>query len=171
MPTNNVKSFSKYINNTLSTLENALNKEIRDILIDVGDETVDKIRKYLQENWYDTYDPTSYIRTMSLMDAVRYRIEKNKVYVYFDRRYFSTRRVNDGNGWQPHRGFDGVEFIDGLIDWIEDGTGGGGTIKNPRKYDGGIGVLDYAEKEINQYINTKVDKKIKVILNRYLKKK
>lgn len=158
----------KHFNNKLSTLNKMLNQEMKKILIDVGEKTVNKIREFLDQYWYDTYSPINYNRTGSLKNAVRYNIEKDKVKIYFDRRYFSTKKINDGDGWQPHRGFDGETFINGLIDFLNDGTGNGGVITNPRRNDGNLDIIGYAEKYINQYMNNIVNRKIDIIIKKYL---
>ena len=158
----------KHFNNKISTLEKMLDKEVREELINVGEETVNKLKQFLDKYWYDTYSPTDYKRTYSLRNSIRYTIKKNKVLVYFDRRYFSTKTYNDGNGWQPHRGFDDNIFIKGLIDFLDDGTGGGGISTNPRKFDGNLDIIGYSEKIINQYLETLVNKKIKIIMKKYL---
>lgn len=158
----------KHFNNKLKTLDKMLDQEMRRILEDIGEKTVNKIREFLDQYWYNTYSPIDYDRTGSLRNAVRYTIEKNKIKIYFDRRYFSTKKVNDGLGWQPHRGFDGETFINGLIDFLDDGTGNGGVRTNPRRNDGNLDIIGYAEKYINQYMNNIADKKINAMIKKYL---
>ena len=160
--------FSKYVNNKIKTLEKAINKEIQKVLLEVGDMSVDLIRKYLAKEWYGTYNPKSYERTYDLLESARYTIKGNKVIVYLDRRLFGTPIVNNGKGWQPHRGFDGEDFVTGLIEWIDSGIGDGGSIKNPRRYDGGIEFVDYVQNEINEYISRVVDRKISAVIKSHL---
>lgn len=158
----------KHFNNKIKTLEKMLNQELTKELIIIGENTVNKIKEFLEQYWYNTYSPIDYDRTGSLKNSVRYTIDNNKIKIYFDRRYFSTKIVNNGIGWQPHRGFDGETFIDGLIDFLDDGTGNGGVFTNPRKNDGNLDIIGYAEKIINQYVQSLVDKKIKIIVKKYL---
>ena len=158
----------KHFNNKISTLEKMLDQELRKELINIGEKTVYKIQQYLDRNWYNTYSPIDYDRTGSLKNAVRYTLEKNTIKIYFDKRYFVTKKVNNGSGWQPHRGFDGVTFISGLIDFLNDGTGHGGVDTNPRRFDGDIDIIGYAEKIVNQYLDKIVKQKINSIVKKYL---
>lgn len=157
------REFGRFFNNRIKTLENQwsdeLNRQIRDKLIIIGEKTVQDIQKYLQKEWYDKYKPKEYDRTYSLKRAVRYTIIDNKsIKIYFDRRRFGLATVNGGVGWQPHRGFDGVKFVDGLIDFIADGIPIDGSKKNPR-YNDKINygkyecLTDYMQERVNKYIN------------------
>lgn len=169
--TKKVKTYGavgKHFNNKMSTLKKTMDKEIRKEMIKIGETTVKKIVKYIDKNWYKVYDPEDYKRTGSLKDAVRYTIDsKKKLRIYFDRRYFQTKKVNNGQGWQPHRGFDGQVFIDGLIDFINEG-GNGGSPNNPRRLEDGIDFIGYAEKVINEYLDKEVERTINVIMKKYL---
>jgi hypothetical protein len=165
-----MKDFAKYCNNRLKTLQQNMENEIWRELEDIGNNTVEKIQKYLDENWYNQYDPKDYERTYKLKNAVKYTIEKNgkRIKIYFDRRTLRGKRVNNGEGWQVHRGFDGEDFIDGLIDFIN-GDVTGGVVNNPRRNDS-VDVIDYAERVVNEYVQQLADRKIQAIVNKYLKK-
>ena len=164
----NYNNLAKNINNKISKLEKKMEKEILIELIKTAEETVEKLKLFLDKNWYNTYYPVDYKRTYSLKKSIRYTLKKNKIKIYFDKRYFVTREENNGEGWQPHRGFDGQIFITGLIDFLNDGTGNGGVKTNPRRFDGNIDILGYAEEIINDYLDNIVNKKIKIIMKKYL---
>ena len=80
-------------------------------------------------------------------------------------RKFHTAEVNEGKGWQPHRGFDGVNFTWGLIDWIENG-GNGGVLSNPRRDDGGIHMIENTQQWLDEYM----DEQTKEIVNAVIRK-
>ena len=158
----------KYFNGKLSSLNKRLSKSITKELLKIGDDIVGKTQKYIDAEWYDTYDPKSYIRTYDFRNAIRYTVSDNKLRIYFDRRRFSTSIVNNGVGWQPHRGFDGEVFVTGLIDFIADGSVSGGTHKNPRYNDGNIGLIEYVENEVNNYVDKLIKYNMKTWIKKYL---
>lgn len=162
-----IDSIAKSINNKLEILKKKMDEEMLKQLTKIAEDVVKKVRRYIIDNWYNTYKPMSYKRTLGLRDSLRYTIRDKKIQIYFDRRLFSKAKVNDGKGWQPHIGFDGNVFIDGLIDFLNDG-GDGGVITNPRRNDGGIDFLGEAEKIINEYANRLAKKKMKMIMDKYL---
>lgn len=164
-----IDSIAKSINNKLNSLKNKIDEIMLKQLVKVAEDTIKKVRSYIINEWYNKYTPEDYKRTLGLSDSLRYTIKNKKIHIYFDRRYFPTRKVNNGIGWQPHRDFDGNLFIDGLIDFINDG-GNGGIHTNPRRNDGGIDFLSEAENIINDYADRLAKKQIKIVVDKYLKK-
>lgn len=158
-----IKGFPKWFNNRMATLEKMITSQTQTILVEIAEETVEKMRDYLQTHWYDTYNPLEYDRTGDLKDAIRYTIDGRTINIYFDRR--RIRAIKRKGTWSAHMGFDGVSFIEGLINWIDEGGNGG---LSPRT-DDGIDLLGYAEQKINKAINKKATKRINVIIKQTLK--
>lgn len=166
-------------NNLYSSIENytkgKINRLKRDIEVKIDEELdkfgrdiTNKLKEYVSK-WYNSYDPLDYQRTNDLINSITYTIKNKRVEVKFDMRKFHTGKVNNGKGWQPHRGFDGIKFTWGLIDWIENG-GNGGIKTNPRKYDGGIHMIEDTEKWLQDYIDKEVQKIIKIVIRDNYKK-
>lgn len=153
----------------INRIKKNIDKEINKQLEILGQETVNKIKEYIKI-WYNSYDPINYNRTESLLNSIVYTVKNRQVRVKFDLRKLNTKKINDGEGWQPHRGFDGVTFTYGLIEWLENG-GTGGITTNPRRYDGGIHMLSETEKWLDKYLDKKAKEIIKVVLRTEYKRK
>ena len=110
---------NKYSVSYTKKLNKLLQKPIHNILETTGVDISNKVKEYIQRYWYDTYEPKDYERTKSLLEAVSFKIEGNSVIVYIDEKKFvhSTQE-----GWSQHRGFDGVNFSEGLIQFVENGV-------------------------------------------------
>ena len=168
MKSNDMSSVIKQFHNLTTGRINRMNKEVnREIdkrLHELGQAMVEKLKDYTQQ-WYSSYSPQDYERTGDLINSITYSVKGRTVRVIFDMRKFHTAKVNDGEGWQPHRGFDGIEFTYGLIDWIENG-GNGGVLSNPRRDDGGIHMIENTQQWLDEYM----DEQTKEIVNAVIRK-
>lgn len=169
-----VKSFGavgKHLNNKIENLDKKMSKKMKNEMIKIGEKVVKDIQKYIQKEWYNKYvgfegerKPTDYTRTYSLKEAVRYNIDsKNKMRVYFDRRFFKTYISKNGE-WSPHRSFDGELFIDGLIDFLSGTEAMRGSKRNPRWGDRGIDLVERANQIATDYANEIIDRRLRIII-------
>ena len=171
------KDVGKYLNNNIKSLKKKVDKELRYELKEIGDKVVEDIQKYIISEWYDKYigpngerEPINYTRTYSLTNAIRYNIDsKNKMRVYFDRRFFKTYISKIGE-WNPHRSFDGEVFIEGLIDFLSGTEAMKGSKWNPRRGDRGIDLVEKANQVATDYANTLISKKLSIIVKQSMKK-
>lgn len=152
----------KYANSKIGKMKKKLDNEIEKELHNLGKETVKKIKEYINY-WYSSYQPEDYDRTYDLFNSVSYSVKNKTVKIFFDMRKFHTANVNGGVGWQPHKGFDGEKFTWGLIDWIENGDYNGGSEYNPRRYDGGIHMIENTKKWINEYLEKRSKEIVRVV--------
>lgn len=146
-------------------MEALLKKEIDVILKKIGEDTVNKLKVYVRQYWYNRYTPKDYERTYSFLESISYRIERNTVEIYFDEEKFDHIFVNDG--WGVHVGFDGDDFGSGLIEFIENGTfdsGNKGSLTNPRVGDHS-GAIEKTKKWLDKYVKDEVKKQLQIGLN------
>lgn len=170
-------ALNRYIHAKTRKISKSTEDKINKGLYRIGEKTKEKLQEYINDDWYGQYHTKNYISQLGLRDSVVYTVSENqhKVKVYFDMRILRGRKLNGGKGWQAHRDFStrndageyiaGKDFTTGLIDWIETGRGGGGSIKNPRKNDGGIHMIKKTRKWLDDYI----DKEVRKIVGEVLK--
>ena len=164
-----IKQFHKLTTGRINQINKDMEKEIKEKLDELGQKTVEKLQSYIREDWYGTYKkPKDYDRNEDLIDSIRYTVKGHKVRVIFDMRKFHTGKVNDGKGWQPHRGFKGIEFTYGLINWIENG-GNGGVLSNPRRDDGGIHMIKNTEDWLDEYLDKETRNIIYAVIRKTVK--
>ena len=146
-----------------TNLNNSINKKLDKI----GKETRDKLHEYATE-WYDDYHPIDYHRTYGFGRSPQYNIEgksgDNKtIKVFFDMRMLAGRTENGGKGWQAHRSFDGTDFKQGLIDFIEEGDMG--SPKNPRAGHSGVHMVQKTRQWLEEYLDEEVKDMIKGVIH------
>lgn len=144
-----------------------LNKDIDTICKKVGEDTVNKLKTYIKLYWYDRYSPEDYERTYSLRNAVSYKIIDQSVYIYIDTNAFIYHKSD--NGWGQHIGFDGKDFSEGLMDFVEYGrftSGKSGSLTNPRIGDGS-GAIEKTMNWLNKKVNTEILKKINIAIDKF----
>ena len=163
-----VKSLERLTNNKIKGIDDSIRTQIKEELNSLGQEIVDKLRTYTQE-WYDTYSPIDYQRSYDVLDSISYNVSGYDLRVIFDMRKIRGATLNDKKGWQQHRGFDGVDFTWGLINFIENG-GNGGIASNPRRNDGGIHMIEKTQKWIDEYLKKRTKEIIRVALRANYKK-
>lgn len=168
-------ALNRYIHTKTKKLNKKTEEKINKALHKLGAETRDKIKDYINNEWYGTYDPKDYVSQLGLRDSVVYVVDesRHKVRVYFDMRILRGKTLNGGEGWQAHRDFStrndageyvaGADFTTGLINWIETGKGGG-SIKNPRRNDGGIHMIQRTREWLNSYLDKETRKIVGEIL-------
>jgi len=168
---------SAFLNGKIETLKKNLDDEIMIILMDVGNQAVKKINKYI-EDWYNDYSPNSdaklpYERTNELKNCARYSIVGHNVRIYLDMRRIKSSTQNNGKGWQAHRSFNGEDFTYGLIDFLENGSqdGNNGALHNPRRDDFGIHFLEKTQDWVNEYVASQVQIRINALVKQDYKNK
>lgn len=137
------------------------------LLEEVGKDTVKKLKVFTKQYWYDKYLPEDYKRTYSFLESASYEITGRggsmKLAVYFDLNKLIYKV--DENGWGAHVGFDGEDFTEGMIRFIEDGkfysSGRIGSPCNPRAGKKGAGMIEKTSKWLERYLDTEIKKKIK----------
>lgn len=144
-----------------------LNKNIDEICRKVGEDTVNKLKTYIKLYWYDRYSPEDYERTYSLKNAVSYEIENQSVYIYIDTDAFVRHKPDIG--WGQHVGFDGRDFSEGLVEFVEYGrflSGKSGSRTNPRIGDGS-GAIEKTMNWLNKKVNTEIMNKINIAIDKF----
>lgn len=117
------------------------------------------MKEYIRLYWYEKYTPEDYQRTYSLLRSIKYKIVENSVQIYMDSNALEYHLTT---GWGQHVGFDGSNFGNGLLEFIENGvynSGKTGSMANPRIGDGSnffSRTVDY----VNQYAKANVLKKL-----------
>lgn len=155
----------KYSKGKLNRMKKGLDKEIKFRLDKLGQRTVEQLKSFTKV-WYDTYSPTSYIRTDEFIDSITYKVENNRVYIYFD--VSKINSVSSDAGWNTHRGFDGVDFREGLIDWIENDKVNSGIRSNPRKTHNGVYMIKNTQEWLQSYLDSESEKIINIVVQKYL---
>lgn len=147
--------------------DEAMRRYIIKRLKELRKDSIRKMREIIMDEWYNSYTPLSYDRTEQLLESVVCHVDESNltIKVGYDARYLKSKTV-DGN-WNIHRGFDGVDFRVGLIDFIENGGDGG---LSPRNKDGGINAIEqtinFLQEEINKETNNIYAEAVKVFSNR-----
>jgi hypothetical protein len=142
-------------------IQKLLDKSIMEILHKVGQDTVNKLKVYVNQYWYSRYSPEDYQRTYSFLESVSYEVKKNVVTIKFDTEKFAHATTN---GWGQHRGFDGDDFNEGLIEFIETGSfssGKTGSLSNPRIGSNGSRAIEKTRTWLNKHLSDEVKKQVK----------
>lgn len=147
--------------------ERLLKKGIKDICKKVGEDTVHKLQTYIKLYWYDRYSPEDYKRTGDFVDAVGYEIQnETSVVIYID--FTKIRHRAEYDNWGQHVGFDGNDFTEGLVEFIEDGrfsSGKRGSPNNPR-FGKGSKAIEKTMNWLNKKVNSEIMRQVNVLINR-----
>lgn len=160
-------------------LEKLLNQSIEKILKKLGEDTVHKVKVFIKQYWYDRYSPLEYERLEEnggLLGAVSYTIEDNSVRIHIDESKLihasaHLDKYNQGF-WGQHRGFDGKDFGEGLIEFVENGrfdSGRVGSTGNPR-IGHGSGAIQKTINWLNKYLDGEVKRMIELDFGSVTKK-
>lgn len=147
---------SKYAISKTKGIDKLLKKKVSEILEITARDVVAKIKEYIQRYWYDVYTPQDYERTNSLLRSVKADIGRSKIEIYIDETEFEYALRN--SLWNQHISFDGEDFGEGLIQFIDQGkydSGKVGSLKNPK-----VGKGSNFIKKINIWLKTYVDNEI-----------
>ena len=159
---NNIYNYSK---GKLNRMKRGLDREIKSRLNKLGQRTVEQLKSFTKV-WYDTYSPTSYVRTNDFINSVTYKVENNRVYIYFD--VSKIKSVSSDGGWNTHRGFDGIDFREGLIDWIENDKTNSGIQSNPRKTHNGVYMIKNTQEWLQDYLDSESERIVDAVVQKYL---
>lgn len=174
----------RYTISQTKKMEELMKKTLDEVLDQVGQDTVQKLRVYIKQYWYDRYVPEDYERTESLVDCISYKKENGKVMIYFDESkvehkdngpgewgsYTSFGHYDNGGTWVA--GEDMMlsdDFHSGLIEFIENGkfnSGKRGSLNNPRHDMGGSHAVDKTKEWLRKYLNNEVQKRFKNLWKR-----
>ena len=159
MSTNISRELNEYTKGKLNRIKKSLDKEINKRLNSLGQKTVEQLRMYTQK-WYSSYVPKVYVRTYDLLNCISYKVKNQTVYIYFD---VNRMRSYDTDTWNVHRGFGGIDFTRGLIDWIENDNSSGSDL-NPRKNHSGIYMIKNTTDWLNEYLEEESNKIINAVV-------
>lgn len=108
------------------------------LLADIERDGKEQMREYVRMYWYSQYSPSSYNRTMEVLDSVSAKLEGDSVVIYYDNAKIGS--APNSHGWGAHASFDGSSFSNGIVAMIEDGMSGGSP-SNPRIGAGGAHAI------------------------------
>lgn len=165
----NVEGIYRYTISQKKKLEKLLRKELSVVLEKIAQDTVNKVKVYIKQYWYNRYSPEDYERTYSLYKSVKYEILDDNVIVYFDLNNADRKRFQNGS-WGSYTNFKNKPSFTGeywinMIQYIDTGffPSGIGSETNPRVGDG-IDFISKTERWLNKHLAEKVDNAISVIL-------
>jgi hypothetical protein len=103
-------------------IENILKQCLEEIVLETGKE----LQKHVQTEWYEAHSPQFYDRTYQLLNSitnskVEQKGNKFEVTIGFDHSMIVPNFLANG-GFNEHMGFDGIPFVEGLIETIEEGN-------------------------------------------------
>ena len=134
-------------------------ERLNTILQKVGEDVVHKMQVYINQYWYNRYEPKNYIRLKEdggFLSAISFKVEKQKVNIFFDwdkMEYYPPEDGFLGN----HVGFDGNPFTEGLIQYIDQGSFYSETLKKRK----GSYFLSKTQKWLEKTISKEVEKEIR----------
>jgi hypothetical protein len=109
-----------------SSLKWTVERILKDCLEEIAFETAKELQRRVQTDWYEAHSPQFYDRTYQLLNSiinskVEQKGNKFEVTIGFDHSIITPNFLG-GNGFNEHMGFDGIPFIEGLIETIEEGN-------------------------------------------------
>jgi hypothetical protein len=112
--------------NDWSSLKWTIERILKQCLEEIALQTAKELQKHVQTEWYEAHSPQFYDRTYQLLNSItNSNIEQkgNKfiVSIYFDHTMITPNFLGN-NGFNEHMGFDGIPFVGGLIETIEEGN-------------------------------------------------
>lgn len=163
---------SDYVNGKINNLTKQTQTAVKNQLNKIGKDTVDKLKEYTKKYWYSNYTPSDYQRTYSFLNTIRYRIFPSipRVAIFYDFRLLDHAVNKDG--WGTHVGFDGKQFNEGLVQFIENGTFySGNKGASPRAGKGGSGAIEKTEKWLEEYLDKEVKRRLELTIGARLRRR